>query len=264
MASCGPTDFAGVYVNGGLVNGHLTNQKQELLDAIRGAEPATDNERDAHAGAARVPADRAATWTPRRSRAATAARWRMSASARAAATKRRLCAAEGGREFVEDKLQRKARLFVDQSRHAAGATLRSIGLRGPQPLRPRGTQDHGADVGRVPWWTSAEQPAALAGEASRAGVTIYCLDARGRRARGGVVRRPRIRTVPGGGLSGVGDTSDEGLDVLSAQTGGLTMRRTATISVARWPTSATTRARITCWATRRRIPPSTASTGALR
>jgi VWFA-related protein len=34
------TDVAGVYENGRLVNGHLTNQRQELLDAIRGVEPA--------------------------------------------------------------------------------------------------------------------------------------------------------------------------------------------------------------------------------
>ena len=63
----------------------------------------------------------------------------------------------------------------------------------------------------------------LAGQAARAGVTIYAIDARGRNARSGVspAADPSLQST---GLSGAGDTSDEALDILSAETGGLAVR----------------------------------------
>jgi VWFA-related protein len=218
-----PDDFAGVYVNGRLVNGHLTNQKQELLDAIRGAEASSDNTEtrarmlvefpriDSYLEAAQIESGDRATLADAGQRAC-------------GGDEARLCAAEGGREFVEDKLQRKARLFIDLSRHAAGDTLRSLGyvihnlsgLPGRKTLVMLSegffTQDARSNLPLV------------AGQAARAGVTIYCLDARGTAARSGVAPAvdPSLRA---GGLSGIGDTSDEPLDILAAQTGGLTIRR---------------------------------------
>jgi VWFA-related protein len=219
----GPDDFAGVYVNGALVKGRLTNQKQELLDAIRSVEPATDTVETrmrtllefprigSYQEAAQIESGDRGTLTDVGQRACSG-------------DEARLCAAEGGREFVEDKLQRKARLFADQSRHSAEATLRSMSyvVRNLSGLDGRKTMvllSEGFLVDTV----RSNMPQ-LAGEASRAGVTIYCLDARGAGVRGGS-SPASDPTVHGGGLSGVGDTSDEGLDVLSAQTGGLTMRQ---------------------------------------
>ena len=218
-----PDDFAGVFVNGTLVNGHLTNQKQELLDAIRGAEPSTDNvdtrrrallefpRIDSYHEAARIESgDRGAL---------------DDAGQRACGggDTAKLCENEGGREYVEDKLQRKARFHADQSRHAAGATVRSLTyiLRNLSGLEGRKTlvllsEGFNMDDAR------ANLPM-LAGQASRSGVTIYSVDARGAGARTGSAPASDP-TVQGPGLSGIGDTSDEGLDVLSAQTGGLTMR----------------------------------------
>jgi VWFA-related protein len=218
-----PDDFAGVYVNGALVNGHLTNQKQELLDAIRGADPATDNIDTRTRGLLEFPrigSYQAAALIDSGDRVTLADVLQRACGGDDA----RMCAAEGGREFVEDKLQRKARLFVDQSRHAAGATIRSLtyvirnlsGLEGRKTLMLL-SQGFMLDDAR------SSLPL-LAGQASRAGVTIYCLDARGTAARAGTA--PAVDpAVHGPGLSGTGDTSDEALDVLSAQTGGLTIRR---------------------------------------
>jgi VWFA-related protein len=218
-----PGDFAGIYVNGELANGHLTNQKQELLDAIRGAEPATDTVETRIRGLLEFPrigsyqealqiesGDRG-TLTDVGQRAC-------------GGDESRLCAAEGGREFVEDKLQRKARLFVDQSRHAANATLRSMSyvVRNLSGLEGRKTMVLLSE-GFLMDAARSNLPA-LAGQAARAGVTIYCLDARGTAARSGVAPAADP-TVHGGGLSGVGDTSDEPLDILAAQTGGITIRR---------------------------------------
>src|SRR6185503_18635700 len=136
----------------------------------------------------------------------------------------RLCTAEGGREFVEDKLQRKARLFLDQSRRAASLTMRSIGyvVRNLSGLEGRKTmvllsEGFYADDAR------SSLPV-LAGQAARAGVTIYAVDARGRAARSGV-SAAADPSLTGAGLSGFGDTSDEALDILAAETGGMTLRQ---------------------------------------
>jgi VWFA-related protein len=64
----------------------------------------------------------------------------------------------------------------------------------------------------------------VAGQAARAGVTIYGIDARGTGARSGTAGAVDPMTR-GAGLSGFGDTSDEGLDILAAETGGMTLRR---------------------------------------
>ena len=218
-----PADFAGVYVNGRLVNGHLTNQKQELLDAIRGAEVSSDNTEtraralvefpriDSFHEAAQIESGDRGTLADAGQRAC-------------GGDQARLCAAEGGREFVEDKLQRKARLFVDLSRHAAGDTLRSLGyvIRNLSGLEGRKTllllsEGFFIDDAR------SNLPL-VAGQAARAGVTIYCLDARGTAAHSGSA--PAVDpTLPAGGLSGIADTSDEPLDILAAESGGLTIRR---------------------------------------
>lgn len=218
-----PADFAGVYVNGRLANGHLTNQKQELLDAIRGAEASSDStETRARAllefprigsiqEAAQIEAGDRVTLADVGQRAC-------------GGDEMRLCAAEGGREFVEGKLQRKARLFVEQSRHAANATLRSLTyvIRNLSGLEGRKTLMLLSEGFLLDDARSNLQ--LVTGQAARAGVTIYCLDARGTSASSGTAATADP-TVRAGGLSGAGDTSDEALDVLAADTGGLTIRR---------------------------------------
>jgi VWFA-related protein len=217
-----PSDVAGVYLNGTLVNGHLTNQKQELLDAIRGAEPAFETS-ETRARALiefpRVDSFQEASQIDGGDRSAlTDAGTRECGGEQA-----RLCTAEGGREFVEDKIERKAHLFIDQSRRAALATMRSIGyvvknLSGLEGRKTMVLLSEGflADDAR------STLPV-LAGQAARAGVTIYAIDARGTAARSGV-SAAADPSVQGTGLSGLGDTSDEPLDILAAETGGMTLR----------------------------------------
>lgn len=216
------TDVAGVYVNGALANGHLTNQKQELLDAIRSVEPAFETSETRA---------RALTEFPRLQSLLEAAQIDggdrsvlADAGVRACGGDgAQLCTAEGGREFIEDKLQRKARLFVDQSRRAAAATMRSIGyvVRNLSGLEGRKTMVLLSE-GFVADDARSTLPV-LAGQAARAGVTIYALDARGTSARSGV-SAAADPTIQGPGLSGFGDTTDEALDILAAETGGMTLR----------------------------------------
>lgn len=216
-------DVAGVYENGRLVNGHLTNQRQELLDAIRGAEPAfetTESRTRALVDFPRIESVQQAAQIDGGDRSTLA-----DAGARACGgDQARLCAAEGGREFVEDKLQRKAHLYIEQARRAAATTMRSVGyvVRNLSGLEGRKTmvllsEGFYADDAR------SSLPV-LAGQAARAGVTIYAVDARGTGARSGV-SAASDPSLQGAGLSGFGDTSDEALDILAAETGGMTLRR---------------------------------------
>jgi len=218
-----PGDFAGVFVDGKMINGHLTNQKQELLDAIRAAEPARDNVETrtrALLEFPRVESFQEAAQIDGGDRTALS-----DAGARVCGGEEaRLCTAEGGREYVEDKLQRKARLFVDDSRRAAAATLRSLAyvVRNLSGIEGRKTLVLLSE-GFVVEDARSSLPL-VAGQAARAGVTIYSLDVRGTSARSG--SSPAIDpALPGSGLSRVGDTSDEGLEVLAADTGGMTVRK---------------------------------------
>jgi VWFA-related protein len=218
-----PNDVAGVFVDGRLINGHLTNQKQELLDAIRGAEPARDNVESRTRPLLEFPRiesyQEAAQIDGGDRTALTDAGARVCGGDEA-----RLCIADGGPEFVEDKLQRKARLFVDDSRRAAAATVRSIGyvVRNLSGLEGRKTLVLLSEGFHVD--DARSTLPLVAGQAARAGVTIYSIDARGSSARSGSA--PAVDpSLPGVGLSRVGDTSDEGLEILAADTGGMTLRR---------------------------------------
>src|SRR5262245_19052639 len=218
-----PNDVAGVYANGSLVNGHLTNQKQELLDAIRSVEPAFESSETlsrALVDFPRVESYQQAVLLGTGDRTAIA----DATSRLCGGDTARLCAAEGGPEFVEEKLQLKARLYVDQSRRAAGATIRSIGyiVRNLSGLEGRKTLVMLSEGFYV---NDARSSLPLvAGQAASAGVTIYCVDARGTNARSGVA--PAVDpAAQGPGLSGFGDTSDEGLDILASETGGMTLRQ---------------------------------------
>jgi VWFA-related protein len=217
-----PTDVAGVFINGSLVNGHLSNQKQELLDAIRSAEPAfetTEARSRALLEFPRIESFLEASQIESGDRAVLA-----DVGARVCGgDEARLCAADGGREFVEDKLQRKARLFVDQSRRAASNTIRSIGyiVRNLSGLEGRKTLMVLSEGFQLD--DARSSLPLVAGQAARAGVTVYCIDARGTGAQSGI-SAASDPAVKGAGLSGFGDTTDEGLDILAAETGGMTLR----------------------------------------
>lgn len=215
------TDLAGVFVNGALVHNHLTSDRDELLESISSVTPAFETT-DAQA---RLLLD-----YPRIDSFFDAARidggdnsYLQEVALKQCGQTSRQCELEGGREYVEDALQRKAHRFIEDSRRTARTTVDSLTYvtKNLAPLEGRKTLvflSEGFYVndlrGTLP---------ILAGQASRAGVTIYSLDARGSRASSGVTAGDV--TLIDSGLSGFGDTSDEGLDILSGETGGITFRR---------------------------------------
>ena len=217
------TDVAGVYENGA--------SRQRPPDQPAAGAARRDPRRRARLRNHRKPDARRSSISrasrarrkPRKSTAAIGSTLADAGARACGGDQARLCAAEGGREFVEDKLQRKARLFVEQARRAASGTMRSIGyvVRNLSGLEGRKTlvllsEGFFADDAR------SSLPV-LAGQAARAGVTIYAVDARGRAARSGV-SAAGDPSMQGAGLSGFGDTSDEALDILAAETGGMTLR----------------------------------------
>jgi len=216
------SDLGGVFVNNALVHNHLTSDRQELVDAIAGVSPAFETT-DARA---RVLLD-----FPRINSFFDASRieggdnsFIQEAATRACSDDQRQCALEGGREFVEDILQRKARRFIEDSRRAARSTVDALTYvtKNLAPLDGRKTLVFLSEGFYVDDARGSLQM--LAGQASRAGVTIYSVDARGTAASGAVSSGDP--TLPNTGVSGFGDTSDEGLDTLSVETGGLTFRHT--------------------------------------
>jgi VWFA-related protein len=220
-ASFRPSDLGGVFVNNRLTHNRLTNDRQELLDSVRSAEPAFETTETR----ARLLLE-----FPRIDSAFDAARMENDDKSfinevvsKICGADTRQCAQEGGTEFVQDALQRKARRFIDDSRRAANATLLSLGYVTKNLSRLEGRKtliflSEGFYVEDV----RSSLPI-LAGQAARAGITIYGVDVRGTSAASGVAAGDA--SLVSNALSGFGDTSDEGLDTLAIETGGMIVRR---------------------------------------
>jgi len=219
-AQLGRGDLGGVFTNGGLVHGRLTNDRQELLDAIRSATPTFETPEDrmrALRDFPRIDSEFEAIQIDRSDKTML-----TDAGARNCAESVQECALAGGREFVEDALERKARRYVADEQRSAASTVEALTyvIRNLSRLEGRKTlllMSEGIFFDEVRGMLPV-----VAGQAARAGITIYSLDARGTAAAGN--RAPPDASLRTAGLGTFGDTRDEGLDVLSAETGGVTFR----------------------------------------
>jgi VWFA-related protein len=215
-------DLGGVFANGALWHSHLTSDSQELLDGIRAVEPSVETSATRLARLVEYPRINSELDAVRIE--AGDQRAVDALAAQNCVQERASCDMEGGLEYVVTKLQRKAETYVTESRLAATSTVRTLsylsknlaGLEGRKTVVMISEGFFTPDV-------RSELPL-IAGQASRAGVTIYTLDARGTSGTGG-------RTVPDasvalGNLSMSGETGEEGLDILANATGGLPLRHT--------------------------------------
>ena len=215
-------DLAGVYVNGSLWRGRLTNDRQELLDGVRALTPSLD-----------TPAKRLAALTtyPRIPSEFDALRIESGDRGRVAEIAQENCTSEptsclqeGGREYVEERVETKAKTYIQEARRAAASTVQMLSHATRNLARLEGRKtillvSEGFFVDEL----RAELPQ-IAGQAARAGITIYTLNARGTAGVGGRILPDA--SVARGALSTFGDTSQEGLDLLAAETGGLAFRNT--------------------------------------
>jgi VWFA-related protein len=221
-----PTDVAGVYVNGGLWRNRLTNDRQELLDGIRALVPMLE-----------TPAKRLGMLItyPRIPSEFDALRIENGDKRRVAELAQDNCTAEpvsclqeGGREYVEERIETKAKTYIQESRRAAASTVGLLGHATRNLARLEGRKtilliSEGFFVDDL----RAELPQ-IAGQAARAGIAIYTLNAKGTVGVGGRILPDA--SVDRGSLSTFGQSSQEGLDVLAAETGAVAFRNTDNFS----------------------------------
>lgn len=173
----GPGDVGGVFVNGSMYRGRLTTDKNELLAGVKSARPAFENRQALLApfrDFPRIPSEMDAV--------------RIEQGAREVVDQlgldacRRdpfLCQQEGGVDQVENLLQRKAKLYVRQARSLTARTIQNLQyvVNGLSRLPGRKTVMFVTEGFFVE--ESREILQTVAGQAARAGTTIYSVDGRG-------------------------------------------------------------------------------------
>jgi VWFA-related protein len=215
-----PTDLGGVYVNGVLWRNRMTNDRQELLDGIRGLTPSLDTpakRRGMLITYPRIPSEYDAL------RIENGDKRRAEEIAQENCISEPVsCAQEGGREYVEERIETKAKTYIQEARRAAASTLDMLGHATRNLARLDGRKtivliSEGFFVDdlrpRLPQ---------VAGQAARAGIAIYTLNARGTMAVGGRILPDA--SVDRGTLSTYGESAQEALDVLAAETGAVAFR----------------------------------------
>lgn len=215
-----PADLAGVYVNGGLWHNRLTNDRQELLDGIRSLAPSLETPAKRLAALSafpRIPSEFDALRIEGGDRRRIEEIAQENCTAEPAA-----CAQEGGREYVEERIDTKAKTLIQEARRAAASTVNMIAhaTRNLAPLEGRKTIvliSEGFFVDDL----RAELPQ-IAGQAARAGIAIYTVNARGTTGVAGRILPDA--SADRGTVSTFGETSQEGLDVLAAETGAVAFR----------------------------------------
>jgi VWFA-related protein len=133
-----------------------------------------------------------------------------------------LCQAEGGNAVVMERLEQKARQYIDEARGATGTVLRSLSalVNGLGRMPGRKTLVLMTDGFFVEESLPAIQQ--IAGQAARNGVAIYGLDGRGLSGSG--TREMADVMTEGPGLSRSFDTIGNGPHMLAQGTGGFVIR----------------------------------------
>jgi len=220
-ASFRPGDIGGIVVKGAMINGRLTTDRRELLEALESAKPVLDVKSrfevfeqwprlESEFEALRIEAGDA--------------RHLQDAVQRNCDERPDYCTEMGVREQIENELQWNARRYLDEARIAANRTVQTLAVV---------TQGLGRMEGRKTLMLLTEgffvedsrgALTQIAGRAARYGITIYSIDARGmdRASTGGSDASqvgPRIQPS-------VFETSEDGMFMLAADTGGFVVRNT--------------------------------------
>jgi VWFA-related protein len=211
----GPKDMGGVFVDGAMYRGRLTNQRDQLVEGVRAVRPAFDNRRALLApflAFPRIPTEIDAV------RMSDGARELVQElAAKACADSPIECDVSGGIGRVENLLEQKSKFFVRMSRMLTNQTIQNLRvvMAGLSRIPGRKTVVFLTEGFFVEESRGVLQK--IAGEAARAGVTIYSIDGRGLINRMGTqsdaVHRERGRSL-------AFDTGDDGPNILTAGTGG--------------------------------------------
>jgi len=216
-----PGDIGGIVVNGAMINGRLTTDRRELLDALESAKPTLD---------AQTRFEVFREWPRLESEfealriEAGDARHLQEAVQRNCDERPEECALMGVRERIENELQWNARQYLSEARIAANRVVQTLAVV---------TQGLGRMEGRKTLMFMSEgffvedsrgALTQITARAARYGITIYSIDAKGMdRASTGASDAsqagPRIQP-------GVFDTTEDGPFMLAADTGGFVVRNT--------------------------------------
>jgi VWFA-related protein len=215
-------DLGGVYVNGRLWRNRMTNDRQELLDGVRSLSPEFESPAKRLAALAtfpRIPGEFDAVRIERGDQ-----RLAQNLAVENCTAEPNSCQQEGGREYVEERIDTKAKTYVAEARRAATLTVDALAhvTRNLARLEGRKTVVVISE-GFFTHDLRSELPK-IAGQAARAGIALYTLNARG--TQGAAGRILPDASVARGTISTLGDTSEEGLDLLASETGGLAFRGT--------------------------------------
>ena len=218
MEHISPGDAAGVFVNGELYRGKLFTDRGSLLVGVRTAKPATENRQSLLAAFREFPRIPSETEALRIAEGSREVAERLASEAcRAEAV---LCQIEGFNEGVQKKIEQKARFYVRSARVLADRTVQIVSAisesLGQYPGRKTVVlltegffvQDDRSTIER------------LAGQAARAGVTIYSIDGRGVTSMTG----DTDAVSTGAARATIFDSGEEGPGILTSGTGGFVVR----------------------------------------
>lgn len=211
-----PGDMAGVFANGQMNKSRMTDDKIELLNAIRSASPAIDNRAallQPFREFPRIPSENDALRITEGARELTEEIGR-----RACLDNAMQCEIAGGTNAVENLVQQKARLYVRSARVLTENAMDNIKYVSANLARLIGRKTIVLMTEGMFSDESRPQLQQLAGQAARGGTTIYTIDGRGlvntMSANPDVVFASR-------GRSEAQDTGDDGPNILTSGTGGM-------------------------------------------
>jgi len=211
-----PGDMAGVFTNGQMNKSRMTDDKVELLGAIRGASPAIDNRQALLAPFREFPPIPTETDALRITEGAR--ELLDDIGTRACASDPLQCSYNGGLNQIENQIQQKARLYVRSARLLTDNTLQNLRYVSGNLARLIGRKTLVLFTEGMFSEETRPEFEQLAAQAARGGTTIYTIDARGlvntMSGNPDVVYTSRAR-------SEALDTGGDGPNILTAGTGGM-------------------------------------------
>lgn len=211
-----PGDLAGVFANGQMNKSRMTDDKVELLAAIRSASPAIDNRQAILAPFRefpRIPSEGDAL------RITNGARELVDTlGAKACSEDPFQCQLAGGLQQTENLIQQKARLYVRSARVLTETALNNLQYVNANLARLLGRKTVVMLTEGFFSEESRSQLQLIAAQAARGGTTIYTIDGRG--LVNSMSVNPDVVTMSMA-RSTAFDTGDDGPSILTSGTGGL-------------------------------------------
>ncbi len=211
-----PGDMAGVFANGQMNKSRMTDDKVELLAAIRSASPAIDNRQALLAPFREFPGIPSENDALRITEGARELLDRL--GAKACSDDPFQCQLQGGVQQVENLMQQKARLYVRSARVLTDTTLQNIRYVSANLTRLLGRKTFVLMTEGFFTEESRQQLQTIAAQTARGGTTIYTIDGRG--LFNTIGRNPDV-TMASAARSLAFDNGDEGPSILTAGTGGM-------------------------------------------